>query len=101
MKKYIALILTLGFLTSCAINTNSGVAVLFAEVKEPVVANNGVAATKTGKACQETWFNLFSTGDSSVEAAKQDGKITNVATVNREIKHIIVHGTSCTVVTGN
>ena len=99
-KKLILPVVALLTLTSCAFNTNSGGGVIFAEVTEPVAFSNGVSATKRGEACQESYFGLFSTGNASIEKAKENGKITKIASVNLERKNVLVYGKSCTVVLG-
>ena len=93
--------LALLVLASCNdISTNSGRGAIFTEVKEPVAFSNGVSSTKTGEACQESYFGLVSTGDSSIETAKQNGNITKVASINLEKKNVLVYGRTCTVVKG-
>ncbi len=59
-------------------------------MKEPVAFSNGVSSNKTGEACQESYFGLVSTGDSSIEAAKQNGNITRIASINLEKKNVRV-----------
>lgn len=101
MKKYIALILSLGFLTSCANMTQSGMGTIYTDVKEPVIAKNGIPSHKTGRACQTSWFGLVALGDASVEAAKKNGDITMVSTIDIEKKFLLVYGSACTVVKGH
>ena len=65
------------------------------------VANNGVKPIKTGKACVLTILQLVSAGDGGIDAAKRDGKITKVATVDYDFMSILgVYGQYCTKVTG-
>lgn len=89
------------FLASCNyMTTNSGMGIFYAEVTEPVMYANGVAHSKTGEACQESFFSLISIGDSSVEKAKQNGGIVKVGSVNLTKKNVAVYGRTCTVVKG-
>jgi hypothetical protein len=97
----LAPIVLLSLVVGCNhMQTNSGLAIIFADVKEPVAFNNGVSASKTGQACQESFLNVIATGDSSIEKAKQNGGITKVATINLEKKNTFFYGKTCTVVTG-
>jgi hypothetical protein len=97
----VASISILSFVVGCNhMQTNSGLAIIFADVKEPVAFFNGVSSSKTGQACQESFLNLIATGDSSREAAKRNGGITKVATINLEKKNTFFYGKTCTVVTG-
>ena len=100
MGKYLFLAASLGLLASCTTVTNSGTGIIFTEVVEPVSADNGVKSLKHGEACQTAVMGLVSTGDSSIEAAKKNGGITKVSTVNVKKNHILIYGTACTVVTG-
>jgi hypothetical protein len=80
-----ALYLVLCFYTiACLpISTNSGIS-FFSDVKESIAFLNGVSSIKTGQSCQESFFALFSFGDSLTEKAKQDGGITKIAMINVE-----------------
>jgi hypothetical protein len=74
-------------------NTTAPVAVLATESDEPV---------KTGQACSIGVLGLWASGDSSVEAAKRNGGITRLATVEEKFKQVFlgVRTEYCTVVTG-
>ena len=79
--------------------TQSGTS-LFTDVKESLVYNNDVKQLKTGKSCQNTYFYIYTSGDSSIEAAKQDGGISKVASAHLEKENRVFFGKSCTVVKG-
>jgi len=65
-------------------------------------AENGAAATKTGKACATSILTMFATGDASVETAKANGGITQVAVVDHSAKNILgIWGEFCTIVKGS
>jgi hypothetical protein len=101
----VAIIATLASSTGCGYWPRSGnnglfytdtivpVAVLEAESDEPV---------KTGEACSIGVLGLWATGDSSVKAAKRNGGITRIATVEEKFKQVFLGARSeyCTVVTG-
>ena len=86
-------------LGACATpNTEVGIA-LFSDTVQPMLVTN-TTGTKTGRACGRNILGLFIQGDMSVEAAKKDGRITQVASVNKEIKSYAIYAEVCTVVTG-
>jgi hypothetical protein len=65
--------------------------------------NNDVKhITKEGKVCSYSILSLVAFGNSTIAAAKKDGKITNVAEVNNTAFSILgLYGRYCTVITGN
>lgn len=73
---------------------------LIAQTNEPtlVTSNSG---TRTGTACGTNILSIFSSGDMSVEAAKAQGKIKTVTSVDRQVTNYVVYAKVCTVVTGN
>ena len=100
MKKWMFVVGTALFLGACATpNTEVGIA-LFSDTVQPMLATNG-SGNKVGRACGKNYLGLFITGDMSVEAAKKDGKITQVASVDKEIKSYAVYSEVCTVVRGH
>ncbi|ACC97817.1 hypothetical protein Emin_0255 [Elusimicrobium minutum Pei191] len=100
MKKVLALAAVVVMLAACAAPASYMGFALVSETSEPtlVTASTG---TKTGKACAKNFLGIYATGDMSVEAAKKAGNIRTVATVDREVKHMVIIGEVCTVVTGN
>jgi len=89
-------------LGGCAfIPTNTGTGLLYTETEDAVTATSNGEAGKIGRACAKNILGLVVTGDSSIEAAKADGGITRVASVDREVDVILgVYGKNCTVVRG-
>jgi hypothetical protein len=66
----------------------------------------GKAATanteKQGKACAESILGLIAKGDASVRAAKENGKITEVTTIDHSARNFFgIVGEWCTLVRGN
>ena len=100
MGKYLFLAASLGFLSSCTMVTNSGTGNIFTDVVEPISVDNGVRPVKHGEACQTSVLGIISTGDASIEAAKKNGGITRVSTVDVKKNHVLIYGTACTVVKG-
>lgn len=88
-------------LNSCASSVEP-MGMIYTDVATPVMANDNVRASKTGKSVSSSFLGIIATGDSSIEAAKKSAGITNVATVDRQRSHVLgIFGTYTTVVTGN
>lgn len=100
--------LTVGLIVCCLISLTGCMGVgspviglIFADAKFGDEAEPGAAATKTGKACAHSWFGLVGLGDASVETAKANGGITQVAVVDHSAKNILgIWGEFCTIVKG-
>ena len=102
LKKKVMILILAGLvatLSGCATYLPGGS--IYTEGKTGVVANNGVTANKTGKACMKSYLGVVAIGDASISAAMSQGGIKNVSTIEYEVKNIIGFGTYCTVVTGN
>ena len=105
MKKALVTI----FLGFCLLTTTGCMGVaspvagwLYTDAKFGDEAENGVGATKTGKACATSILTMFATGDASVEAAKANGGITQVAVVDQSAKNFLgIWGEFCTIVQGS
>ncbi len=71
------------------------------DAKFPVTATTA-QGSKKGYACARNFLGLIASGDASIEAAKENGGITNVATVDSQVSSFLFfYGKYCTVVTGN
>lgn len=67
-----------------------------------LVLDNGVAATKTGKACSTSILGLVASGDTKVETAMANGGITKLVYVNMSYKNIwFIWNEVCTIARGN
>ena len=100
MKKVMFMLgATLGLCACATPSTEVGIA-LFSDTVQPLMVTNNSGATKVGRACGKNFLGLFITGDMSVEAAKKDGKITQVASIDKEIKSYALYAEVCTVVRG-
>lgn len=62
---------------------------LFTNVTFPVAATGEGASPKTGEANCTSYLSLVSTGDCSIEAAKQSGGISKVAHVDWHAHNIL------------
>lgn len=85
-------------------NTFFAVAGIYSDVQGgSLVLDNGVAATKTGKACSNQILGIVASGDTSVEKAMADGGITKLVFVTSSYKNIVwgVYTEVCTIARGN
>lgn len=99
MKKLLFMLSATLLLGACATpSTEVGIA-LFSDTVQPLMVTNN-SGTKVGRACGKNYLGLIITGDMSVEAAKKDGKITQVSSVDKEIKGYAIYSEVCTVVRG-
>jgi hypothetical protein len=103
MKKILLGMVFVG-LSGCA-STGMGLSTGFAIVnihKEAGSATNAAGASKTGKACANNYLGIAAVGDNSIEAAKKNGGISTVASVDYDITNILgFYGASCVIVKGN
>lgn len=104
MKKSLLLPLfaTAVLTTGCAGVATPASGMLYGDVKwDSAIDNNGVAASKEGKACATSLLGLLATGDASVNAAKTQGGISKVANVSHNSTNFLgLYGQYCTIVTG-
>lgn len=85
-------------LTSCGAPR---VGVLYTDITMPVAAGNG-SGNRIGTSKSTTYFGLIALGDASVEAAKRNGRISSVNTVDVQVKSTLgVVTTYVTTVRGN
>lgn len=104
MKKTIFSLLLSFLLASCIQNSNGVYSGLYTSWKDrdPISrVDNSVSTSKRGKACTSNIMGIMAKGDSSIEAAKKEGKISKVAYVDRTYKSFVVYQEGCTVVHGN
>ena len=61
-----------------------------------------LAKLKSGKACAKSILGLLARGDASVRAAKENGNITEVTSVDHSARNFLnIVGEWCTIVKGN
>ena len=99
MKKLLFVAASGLMLGACATPPTYVGTALFAQTQQPILATNATG-TKTGRACATNVLGILIQGDMSVEAAKKNGKITQVASIDRDIKSYLIYSEVCTVVTG-
>lgn len=90
-------------IVSCAMPKNSaGPGWIYTEVKEGVSVNNNVPKNKLGQACSTNILGIIASGDSSINMAKMNGNIRDVATIDRDYFSVLgVFSKSCLLVRGN
>ena len=86
-------------LGACATPPTEVGTALFSQTTQPMLVT-GSTGTRVGRACGRNILGLWIDGDMSVEAAKKNGRITQVASVDKEVKSYAVYAEVCTVVTG-
>ena len=88
MKKItmLAAAASLVILSGCASVKPTGI--IYTDVKVPEIATGEAMATQTGIAKCKSWCGMVVIGDASVEAAKKNGGITKVASVDWKAKSI-------------
>ncbi len=85
----------------CMTVATPAVGIIFTDVKGPIGATAATAASKEGTACAQSIFGWVATGDASIAAAKANGGITEVSSVDLHSTNILgILGTFCTVVKG-
>lgn len=99
MKKVFGLLAASLVLAACVHPSTQIGNALFMQTTQPVLVS-GNSGTKVGKACGKNILGLLIQGDMSVDAAKKNGGITKVASVDKEIKSYAVYAEVCTVVKG-
>jgi hypothetical protein len=68
---------------------------------QQAIAVGGGSGTKRGEACASSIFGLIAFGDGSIDTAKSNGGIQQVATVDQQVLNILgLYRSACTVVKG-
>lgn len=74
---------------------------LYTDITVPVAATTAGGASKVGTATSTSYLGLWAEGDASIEAAKKNGGITTVSSVDEKIKSILgIYTTYTTTVRG-
>lgn len=97
----LALAVSPAMLGGCAnLSSRTGVAAIAVQT-EAGMATEGTAAHKRGQACSHNVLGIVTYGDSSIQRAKTDAGITDVASVDYEyLKVLVFYGRVCTIVHG-
>ena len=77
-------------------------AILYSDVQTGLVATSNVAGTRFGEACLTSYLGLISTGDASIEAARREGGIVSITSVDESAKSVLgfIYRKHCTIVRG-
>jgi len=79
-----------------------GTEVIWGDIATGETGSATPAATREGKACAESILGLLARGDASVRAAKENGKITEVTSVDHSARNFLnIVGEWCTIVKGH
>ncbi len=73
---------------------------IYTGMKAGSFENSDIQPAKEGQACAQSVLGIITWGDASIEAAKKDGSIKKVASVDHESFAVLVYGKYCTVVKG-
>lgn len=87
-------------LAACATPRTEAGSALVELTTQPLLVT-GNSGTRVGRACAKNILGIYLSGDMSVAAAKKNGRITKVSSVDKEIKSYAVYAEVCTVVRGN
>lgn len=88
-------------LAGCANIRNVAPAALSLDAGPVNVGPSAKAATKRGEACIQNILGLIATGDASIDAAKQDGGITTVTSIDQSSTRVLgYYAKFCTIVKG-
>jgi hypothetical protein len=78
-----------------------GTEVIWGDIATSEASSPNSPAVKEGKACAESILGLLARGDASVRAAKANGKITEVSSVDHSARNLLgIVGEWCTIVRG-
>ncbi|WP_374089635.1 TRL-like family protein [Methylomicrobium lacus] len=78
-----------------------GTEVIWGDIATGEAGSGTPGVTKEGKACAESILGLLARGDASVRAAKENGNITEVTTVDHSARNFLnIVGEWCTIVKG-
>ena len=78
-----------------------GTEVIWGDIATGEPGSSKPGALKEGKACAESILGLLARGDASVRAAKENGKISEVSSVDHSARNLLnIVGEWCTIVRG-
>ena len=89
--------------TGCAIVASPvGNGALYTQVSGPVAPGSATSDGKTGRACAASYLGAVAVGDASIEAAKRNGGITAIASVDHQSFSVLgFYSRFCTVASGS
>jgi hypothetical protein len=89
-------------LSSCAVVASPvGNAAIYTSVRGPITTGVAANASKEGRACASNILGIVAVGDASITAAKRNGGIVAVASVDHDSLNVLaVYSRYCTIVAG-
>jgi len=79
-----------------------GTEVIWGDIATGETGSPAPGELKVGKACAESILGLLARGDASVRAAKENGKISEVTSVDHSARNLLnIVGEWCTIVRGH
>ena len=88
-------------LNGCAMVRSPAMGALYTDVQSGESSTSNQAGNRLGEACASTILGLVATGDASIEAARRNGGITMISSVDEHATSILgIYGKFCTVVRG-
>ena len=88
-------------LSGCATARSPVTGVWYTDTHSGVAATSNQAGNRVGEACASTILGLIGTGDASIEAARRNGGITMISSVDDHSKSILgLWAEYCTIVRG-
>ena len=88
MKKILALLLFVALITGCATQIPYGM-ILIDNTLPMQVGDNSVKATKVGTATSKSYLAMIAVGDSSIQAACENGGIKKISHVDWKVKNTL------------
>ena len=96
----VILAMSVAFVGTGCVQSPTGPALIYMNVKGPIAAAGTTSPARIGKSCARVFLAVIAWGDASIAAAKRNGGITDVTTVDHESFNLIGFGSFCTVVHG-
>ena len=104
MKKTILAMVAVGaisVMSGCATGRAPVTGFLYTDTHSAVAATSNQAGNRVGEACATSILGLVGTGDASIEAARRNGGITMISSVDDHTKgYFMVYTEYCTIVRG-
>lgn len=87
-------------LASCASPRAPLIGLIYSDTTSGVAVSSNQAGNRVGEACSTGVLGLVAMGDASVEAARRNGGITLITSVDQKIENLLVYQRYCTIVRG-
>ena len=91
----------LAVLAGCAYASSPVTGIAYSDVRSSLMATGNAAGSRVGEACSVSYLGLIASGDSSIEAARRNGGITLITSIDTLANSTMgVYAKYCTVVRG-